>query len=135
MQKLTCVLFLALTAAAVSGCVNPDTTVDISYSHISPAEAKNRLDSEAGIVLLDVRTPEEYAVIRIPGSILIPVEIIEEEALSRLPDRSAPVFIYCRSGRRSITAAEILLNLGYTNVYDLGGIIDWPYATESGESG
>jgi len=63
---------------------------------------------------------------------LIPVDRLEQDAPSLLPDRSATIFIYCRSGRRSVTAANILLELGYTGIYNLGGIIDWPFETTGG---
>lgn len=103
-----------------------------SYKNIKPEEAKKRLDNEKGIILLDVRTEEEYAEKHIPNSLLIPVEVIEEEAPSKLSDKSATIFVYCRSGRRSVTASETLVKMGYTNIYNLGGINDWPYETESG---
>ena len=80
--------------------------------------------------MVDVRTPVEYAEERIPGSLLIPLQTLEEEAPQHLTDKETPVFIYCRSGQRSLEAAEILVELRYTNVYDLGGIIDGPYDVE-----
>jgi phage shock protein E len=98
-----------------------------SFTNITPEEAKKRLDSEKGIVLLDVRTKEEYDTGHIKGSILIPVDNLKEEAENKLKDKDAPIFVYCRSGNRSTTAANILVNLGYKNVYNLGGINKWPY--------
>jgi phage shock protein E len=98
-----------------------------SFTNITPEEAKKRLDSEKGIVLLDVRTKEEYDTGHIKGSILIPVDNLKEEAESKLKEKNAPIFVYCRSGNRSTTAANILVNLGYKNVYNLGGINKWPY--------
>ncbi|MFZ5987878.1 MAG: rhodanese-like domain-containing protein [Bacillota bacterium] len=103
-----------------------------AYKNIAPSEAKKRLESEKDIVLLDVRTKEEYNERHIPDSILIPVDVLSDEAEDKLPDKNVPVFVYCRSGRRSITASEILIKKGYTNVYNLGGIIDWPYETKTG---
>jgi rhodanese-related sulfurtransferase len=103
------------------------------YRLISPEEAKKRLDNEEAIILLDVRTLEEHQESRISGSILIPVDDIEREAMEKLPDKDTTIFVYCRSGRRSAIAAEALINMGYKGVYDLGGIINWPYDTESGE--
>lgn len=97
------------------------------YQNITPEEALQRLENEDQIILLDVRTEPEHAEVRIPGSILIPLQTLAEEAPLQLTDKEATIFIYCRSGRRSLEAAEILLELGYTQVYDLGGIIDWPY--------
>lgn len=103
----------------------------LSYKNMKPEEAKKRLESEKDIVLLDVRTQQEYDEKHIPNSILIPVDVIEKEASSKLTDKSAAIFVYCRSGNRSVTASERLIKMGYTNVYDIGGIINWPYETES----
>jgi len=107
-----------------------DTGGGTGYADITPAEAKKRLDSDKSIVLLDVRTQEEYDEKHIPGSILIPVDELEKRAELELPDKNAEIFVYCRSGRRSVTASEILVRLGYTGVYNLGGINDWPYEVE-----
>jgi|BioPla2DNA2_1021312.scaffolds.fasta_scaffold10949_3 rhodanese-related sulfurtransferase len=99
----------------------------ITYEDISPEEAKYRLENEEGVVLLDVRTPEEYSVAHIPNSLLIPLDSIEREAEMRITDKDVPIFVYCRSGRRSIEVSVALIRLGYTQVYNLGGINDWPY--------
>ena len=99
---------------------------------IAPDEALSRLQGGENIILLDVRTKSEHVELRIPGSTLIPLNELRERAHEGLPDHDAVIFIYCRSGNRSATASRILRNAGYTAVYDLGGIIDWPYATESG---
>lgn len=98
-----------------------------SYSNITPVDAKARLDSEKGIILLDVRTKEEYDSGHIKDAVLIPVDVLEKEAVTSLKDKKAVIFVYCRSGNRSVTASNILVKLGYTNVYNLGGIKDWPY--------
>lgn len=102
---------------------------------ITPEEAKTRLDAGEAIILVDVRTAEEHAEVRIPGSLLLPVDEIGQRAGEVLPDTSATLFVYCRSGRRSAIAADDLSKRGYTAVYDLGGIIDWPYETETGPTG
>ena len=94
---------------------------------ISPADAKAMLESNPDILLLDVRTPEEYAAGYIAGSVLIPYDQIEARAGELPADKSTPIIVYCRSGRRSAIAAEVLAELGYTEIYDLGGIQDWPY--------
>ena len=83
-------------------------------------------------ILLDVRTDEEFKEKRIDGAILIPNYEIKERAIAELPDKSILILIYCRSGRRSADAAKALIDMGYTNVYDFGGINDWPYDTVSG---
>jgi rhodanese-related sulfurtransferase len=99
---------------------------------ISPADAKARLDIENEIFLLDVRTKAEYQEKHIPNSTLIPLDILEREVGSKIPDKNTEIFVYCRSGSRSSTAVQILLKQGYTKVYNLGGILSWPYETLSG---
>ena len=83
-------------------------------------------------ILLDVRTEEEYREQRIDGSVLIPNDEISIRAEAELPDKDAAILVYCRSGRRSASAAAELAALGYTNIYDFGGIQSWPYETVSG---
>lgn len=100
--------------------------------NISPAEAKKRLDAEKGIILLDVRNKDEYVQKHIPNSMLIPLNVLENQAASKLPDKEAEIFVYCASGSRSSAAVKTLVKLGYTNVYNLGGISRWPYQTVSG---
>ena len=88
---------------------------------------KKIMDSQEGYVILDVREQEEFDAGHIPGAILIPYGSIEEKAPSMLPDKDQLILVYCRSGRRSKIAAEALVALGYTNIKEFGGIIDWPY--------
>ncbi|MHB8075357.1 rhodanese-like domain-containing protein [Desulfosporosinus fructosivorans] len=104
-----------------------------SKLRIDPTEAKKRLDMEKGITLLDVRTREEYLENHIPKSILIPLNVLAIEASKKLPDKQVTIFVYCRSGNRSSAAVKRLLKQGYTSVFDLGGIIRWPYKTVSGK--
>jgi Rhodanese-related sulfurtransferase len=102
------------------------------YRTISPAEANKRLATEAGIVLLDVRTQGEHEAKSIPGSVLLPIEpvnMVGPNIGTLVPDKTTPIFIYCRSGRRSVDAAKILVKAGYVRVFDLGGINSWPYET------
>ena len=98
--------------------------------NITAKEAKEIMDSREGYIILDVRTQEEYDEGHIPGAILIPYTQIEEKAIEMLPDKEQLILVYCRSGRRSKIAAEALVELGYTNIKEFGGIIDWPYETE-----
>ncbi|MDO5152971.1 MAG: rhodanese-like domain-containing protein [Eubacteriales bacterium] len=98
--------------------------------NISAEEAKQIMDSEEGYVIVDVRTQEEYDESHIPGAILIPNTEIEAQAEEELTDKDQLILVYCRSGRRSKMAAEILVQLGYTNIKEFGGIIDWPYEVE-----
>lgn len=94
---------------------------------VSPAEASKMLEKETDAVLLDVRTEDEFDSGHIPGSILLPLGDIKDKISNVIPDKDTIVIIYCRSGNRSKTAAELLVELGYKRVYDLGGIIGWPY--------
>ncbi|PAB61421.1 hypothetical protein CCE28_01610 [Anaeromicrobium sediminis] len=106
---------------------------DIEYKKITPSDAKERLDKEEGIILLDVRTKDEYAEKHIPNSLLISVDELENQVEEKIPDKNTTIFVYCRSGRRSRIASEKLIEMGYTDVFDLGGIINWPYETETGQ--
>lgn len=134
-------MFIILFAAIMlTGCsvntpenTNSATQTKGAYQKLDQSTAKENLDSNKDIVLVDVRTPEEFAEERIPNSILIPDYDIEKLASEVLPDTNALIYIYCRSGRRSQAAAAALVDMGYTNVYDIGGIIDWEYETISGE--
>ncbi len=99
------------------------------YKRLTAKEAKARIDSGDKVIILDVRTEAEYAAEHIEGAILIPNETITDKMPSDLPDLHAEILIYCRSGNRSAQAARKLIAIGYTNVYDFGGIIDWPYDT------
>lgn len=102
-----------------------------SYQKISAKDAKELLISDSSVILLDVRTVAENYELRIPGSTLIPLDTLEAKAESLLTNKEVKIIVYCRSGNRSKEAADILIELGYKNVFDLGGIIDWPYETES----
>ncbi|MDY2558374.1 MAG: rhodanese-like domain-containing protein [Candidatus Faecousia sp.] len=95
--------------------------------NITAEEAKKLMDSEEGCIILDVRTREEYDQGHIPGAILIPDTEIEAKAADLLPDKDQLILVYCRSGRRSKLAAQSLADLGYTNIREFGGILDWPY--------
>ena len=121
--------YLAIFSILLSlfGCQS--TKEENSYRHITADEAKALMDSEEGYIILDVRTEEEYAAGHIEGAILIPDYEIQEKAEEILPDKSQLILVYCRSGRRSKNAASTLASLGYTNVKEFGGIIDWKYGT------
>ena len=96
-----------------------------TYTQITQEEAKDRMALQDGHLIVDVRRPDEYAEGHIPGAICVPNETIEEEAAQKLPDKDQVLLVYCRSGRRSKEAAQKLADMGYTNVYEFGGIIDW----------
>ena len=100
--------------------------VTVPYQTITPEQAKQIIDA-GGAVILDVRQPDEYATGHIRGAILLPVGEIEAQSATVLPDKNTKILVYCRSGNRSAVAAAALQTLGYTDVSDFGGIIDWPY--------
>ena len=128
MKKL---IFLLLAVLLLTAC-GQDTENDQGavYMNITAGEAKQIMDSEEGYIILDVRTQEEYDEGHIPGAILIPNTEIEVRAEEELPDKDQLILVYCRSGRRSKLASERLVKLGYTNIKEFGGIIDWPYEVE-----
>lgn len=101
----------------------------LSYEQISAKEARALMESESGYVIIDARTEAEFAEGHIEGAILIPEYEVASRAESIISDKGALILVYCRSGRRSKIAAEALVALGYTNVKEFGGIIDWPYET------
>ncbi len=106
-------------------------SVQAQYHKITAEEAKARIDSGDAITIVDVRTQEEFDEAHIEGAILVPNETIGDKDPKQLEDKAAEILVYCRSGRRSKEAVEKLVALGYTAVYDFGGIIDWPYDTVS----
>ena len=128
MKKL---LFFLLAVMMLTAC-GQDIEKDRGavYVNITAEEAKQIMDSEEGYAIVDVREQDEYDALHIPGAILIPYTQIEEKAEKLLPDKDQLILVYCRSGRRSKIAAEALAELGYTNIKEFGGIIDWPYEVE-----
>ena len=128
MKKL---IFLLLAVMLLTACgQDKENDQGAVYMNITAEEAKSIMDSEKGYVILDVRTQEEYDEGHIPGAIVIPYEEIEGKAEDVLTDKDQLLLVYCRSGRRSKIAAEALVELGYTNIKEFGGILDWPYETE-----
>lgn len=134
---LSVVLLLGACSSAGSGAAGSagsggDSSAGSGGSHkISAEEAKEMLD-QGGATVVDVRTAEEYAEGHIPGAVLVPVDTIGDEPPLALSDKDAVLLVHCRTGVRSKRAANQLVKLGYTQVYDFGGIVDWPYETESG---
>ena len=126
-KRLFAVLMAALT---LSACTAEKTSENAGYMCITPQEAKKIMDTQDGYVILDTRTEEEYETGHIPGAIVISHEQIKEKAEQVLTDKDQLILVYCRSGRRSKLAAQDLVDLGYTNVKEFGGIIDWPYEVE-----
>lgn len=105
---------------------------EVQVVTIAPAEAKKIMDSGEDYILLDVRNKVEYDFDgHISGALLIPLGVLESEVEGKIPDKSQQILVYCRSGRRSKEAARVLSGMGYINVKDIGGIIDWPYEIEN----
>ena len=121
-MKKTLAILMSLAAFAIASC-----TAAASPAKIDASAGRSMMTDDPSIVLVDVRTSEEYAAGHIPGAILIPLSELAAEADGQLPDKDAKIIVYCRSGNRSAQAAELLDGLGYTRIYDMGGIVDWPY--------
>ena len=106
------------------------TIVENTYQQITQKEAKNMMDTQ-DVIVLDVREQDEFDAGHIPGAVLLPVgTITKATAASVIPETDSVVLVYCRSGNRSKTASKALADLGYTNVYEFGGINTWPYEVE-----
>ena len=128
MKKLTLILMAVMLLTACGQ--DKENDQGAVYVNITAEVAKQIMDSQEGYIILDVRTREEYDQGHIPGAILIPNTEIEARAEEVLTDKDQLILVYCRSGRRSTLAAEALVELGYTNIKEFGGIIDWPYEVE-----
>lgn len=118
-------LLTSLSLFGLTAC--QDSGNNASYEQITPQQAKTIMDTEDDYIIIDARTEEEFAEGHIEGAIMIPEYEIAERAEKELPDKNALILVYCRSGRRSKIASDELVRLGYTNVKEFGGIIDWPY--------
>ena len=112
------------------GTIDETTAADGSYQQITQEEAKEMMDTQE-VIILDVREQDEYDSGHIPGAVLLPVGTIDETTAAEvIPEKDSTVLVYCRSGNRSKTASSALADLGYTNIYEFGGINTWPYETE-----
>ena len=125
-KGLVLMLLISLSLFGLTACQGDNNTPP-TYEQISAQEAKTIMDTEKDYIIIDARTEEEFTEGHIEGAIMIPEYEIKDRAEKELPDKDALILVYCRSGRRSKIAAEELVNLGYTNVKEFGGIIDWPY--------
>ena len=128
MKKFITIL---LSVLFLAGCALP-AGQEVSYRQINMDEAITMMEEESSYIILDVRTPEEFADKHIPGAINIPNETISTEEIPELPDKDQLILVYCRSGNRSKQASEKLVALGYTNIVEFGGINDWPGQTVTG---
>ena len=124
MRKIKRLLRFVLSLMLLSSCGNAESSSS-GYRQISMDEAVKMMRDEKNYIILDVRRPDEYAEGHIPGAINVPNEEIGTAEIAELPDKSQMILVYCRSGRRSKEASEKLVKLGYTNIVEFGGILDW----------
>ena len=127
-KGLIIMLLISLSLFGITAC-GSENGKSSTYEQITAEQAKTIMDTEKGYVIIDARTEEEFAEGHIENAILIPEYEIANRAEKELTDKEQLILVYCRSGRRSKIASEELVNLGYTNVKEFGGIIDWPYKT------
>lgn len=119
------ICMLAFSACSWGQVMDGEDMVRKTYTPISQEKAKKMMEQEESCIIVDVRSQDEFETGHIPGAVCIPNETIKEEAPAELPDPDQIILVYCRSGNRSRLAAEKLASLGYTNVYEFGGIRDW----------
>ena len=145
-KKLLICIFALAVLAALAACTRPEPDVgslqpipeedtDMAYEYdaprrIGPSRARAIMQANPDAIILDVRTQQEFDEERIPGAVLLPYDNVGDYAHAVLPDKDAIILVYCRSGRRSLIAAKELVAMGYTNVYEFGGILSWPYERE-----
>lgn len=127
---LLCFMAIGLVSCGGNTANEVQTQISNTYEQISHEQAKKLMDSEDDYVIIDARTQDEFDGGHIPGAVLIPEYEIAERAEKELPDKNQLILVYCRTGRRSKIASQALVELGYTNVKEFGGIINWEYETE-----
>ena len=123
-MKLKKIIPFLLSALMLTGCTGTSEQAN-TYRQISMDEAVALMANETDYIILDVRRPDEFAAGHIPNAINVPNETIGTSEIPELPNKKQLVLVYCRSGRRSKEAAEKLVELGYTNIVEFGGILDW----------
>jgi rhodanese-related sulfurtransferase len=140
-RKRAALAALLVLTLALTGCAGTDKTATEgataqtekgTVTQIDAATAHERMSASDDYILLDVRTAEEYAEAHIEGAVLLTDSNIEAQAAEVLPDKNKVIYVYCRSGRRSAASSALLAEMGYTNVFDMGGIVNWTYGTVSG---
>ena len=127
MKFLFSILSLLFIIPLITGCSTDHEYVEKTYNTIKPEEAKEMMTDNENVIILDVREKDEYDEGHIEDALLLSNNDITFKAEEVLPDKSATILVYCRSGNRSAQASQKLAELDYTNVYDFGGILDWPY--------
>lgn len=130
-MKIKRLITILLSLLSLTGCGAPSSPNNNTYKQITMSEAIAMMKKERDYIILDVRRPDEFAEKHIPDAINIPNEIIGTEEIKELPNKKQLILVYCRSGNRSKQASEKLVKLGYTNIVEFGGIIDWPGETVS----
>ena len=130
MKRILPLFLLLLLLLTGCGGTASNASSESSYQQISQEEAKEMMDTQE-VIILDVREQDEYDSGHISGAVLLPVGTIDETTAAEvIPEKDSTVLVYCRSGNRSKTASSTLAELGYTNIYEFGGINTWPYETE-----
>lgn len=127
MKRIIILLLLLFLPVFLSSCKGAEGAIKDGYRQINAEQAKKIMDEQQGYLILDVRTKEEFEQGHIPGAVLLPNEEIGTEEIDVLPDKDQLILVYCRSGNRSKQASQKLVDLGYTNIYEFGGINQWPY--------
>ena len=130
MKKLISII---LSALMLTGCTSTSNNQANIYRSITMDEAVNMMAQETGYIILDVRRLDEFAAGHIPNAINVANETIGTSEIAELPDKNQLIMVYCRSGRRSKEASEKLVKLGYTNIVEFGGILDWKGETVTGQ--
>lgn len=131
MLRFAIIIIFCLPLILLTACADLNTAdnepEEIMSITISPSQARAWMESYTDAVVVDVRSAEEFATGNIRGAVSLPLEQIDMKSHQILPDKNMLILVYCRSGIRSLTAAQQLAAMGYTRVYDFGGILDWPY--------
>ena len=130
MKKLIPII---LSALMLTGCAGTGNQANSTYRQISVDEAVTMMAQETDYIILDVRRPDEFVAGHIPNAINVPNESIGTIEIAELPNKNQLIMVYCRSGRRSKEAADKLVKLGYTNIVEFGGILDWKGETVAGQ--
>ena len=132
-MKIKRLLPIFLSTMLLTGCAPAPSGDQATYKQISIEQAKQIMREQTGYIILDVRRPDEFADKHIPCAINVPNETIGTSEIPELPDKDQLILVYCRSGRRSKEAAQKLVELGYTNIVEFGGILDWDGEMVSGQ--